>query len=358
MPPEAYFLFHRLAIFADETASLRNASQNWRSRERLGEVVLHSETRSKQLRADVDATHHTLITDPAQADTSSSAIAQVTDALIHARHVSVVGICLFYAVMSTNISVPPAPTASTTHTPPLSFDAANLTPSSAGQISTHIATSLHSHSASDPSRPLIRTFLETFGRDRMDTLETQLTAFISLCDDARLHGVPFAPPLRRTAAGMLSSCKDVVENNAARMKGWGGAHGRIGVQIVLLGEVARRLEGMDGVMAGGEPEGEGEGVGMGMGRAAARLVRGLQRILKAWERREREKERGIGHADGEEVTAESNTAGPTERSGTGLEAAQLGDDSRCLGDLFVDWDSWPQIDGYDWSELFLEGAGI
>ncbi|GME50993.1 hypothetical protein GTA08_BOTSDO02017 [Neofusicoccum parvum] len=147
---------------------------------------------------------------------------------IHNRHADIVGTVMFYGVMSG------------------AHSAANqdINPEKAVQISEHIVRRLKEHDGSDPARPPIRIFLEKFGASRMDDLERSLTGFIGLAADARLAGVPFAGPARHLSAEVLFRCKDVVENNAARLKGWGAMHDRVDTQLILFQECARRLEAM------------------------------------------------------------------------------------------------------------------
>ncbi|KAH7057100.1 hypothetical protein B0J12DRAFT_653428 [Macrophomina phaseolina] len=83
----------------------------------------------------------------------------------------------------------------------------------------------------------------------------------------------YGGPVRQLAAEMLFRCKDVVENTAARLKGWGALHEHVDTQLVLFQECAGRLEGME------------------VGAASARLTGSLHQIIVGRKRSVAEKER-------------------------------------------------------------------
>ena len=43
---------------------------------------------------------------------------------------------------------------------------------------------------------------------------------------------------------LLLTCKNLVEGNAARLKGWGGLHDNVDMQLILFQECSRRLDAM------------------------------------------------------------------------------------------------------------------
>lgn len=94
-------------------------------------------------------------------------------------------------------------------------------PNQAIEVSEHIITQLTSHTHDDPKRPSHRKFLEEYGTDRMDQLEAVLTNFITAADTLTIDGIPYIGSTRTMVAFILFTCKDIVEGNAAKLKGWG-----------------------------------------------------------------------------------------------------------------------------------------
>lgn len=144
---------------------------------------------------------------------------------------------MFFAVMSATHTSNPQP---------------SVQPTQALSISTSIISQLTAHTETDPSRPTHRIFLETHGRTRINELELDLANFVSAAETLSLNGVRFVGPARQVVTDVLFTAKDIVEQQAARLKGWGGLDDRVDVQMILFLEVARKLEGMSA--QGGTPE--------------------------------------------------------------------------------------------------------
>lgn len=121
-------------------------------------------------------------------------------------HVTVAGGAMFFAVMFG------AHAASNQKT---------VQPSQAIEVSEHIITQLLAHREEDPARPSHRKFLEEHGRDRMDKLEAVLSNFITAVDSLTINGIPYVASTRSVTSFVLSTCKEIVESEAAMLKGWG-----------------------------------------------------------------------------------------------------------------------------------------
>lgn len=97
----------------------------------------------------------------------------------------------------------------------------DVQPNQAIELGEHIIDQLLAHDEDDPTRPSHRRFLEEHGHDRMDKLEAVLSNFITSADTLSLSGIPYIGPTRSMVSFVLLICKDIVEGNAARLKGWG-----------------------------------------------------------------------------------------------------------------------------------------
>lgn len=197
----------------------------------------------------------------------------------------------------------------------------DFAPEDVTQVSEHIIDRLKI-----VDRHPVRVFLEQYGESRMDELEQLVTDFVGLTD-IELAGIPWAPPPRRTAAELLYTCKDMVENHAARVKGWGGFHPRVDTHLILFQEVARRL---DGLARGAVDQGD-------LFAATAKLVRSLHGILSGWKRK-LETESGSGSRAG-------------ISSGAPSAPSDLTPDDLTPDDLFGDWENWPQLESLDFADL-------
>jgi hypothetical protein len=94
-------------------------------------------------------------------------------------------------------------------------------PDQAMGIANDIISQLTSHHKDDPDRPSHRKFLEQYGHARIDELELDIAKFIAAADTLTLNGIQFVGPVRQWATLMLYTAKDIVEQQASRLKGWG-----------------------------------------------------------------------------------------------------------------------------------------
>lgn len=333
MPGKAYFLFHRLASFSQLVQQVSRCSKDWKSLESLADIIVAHQARCEQEKEEVNLAIHNLLESRGQTE-QALAVSQLCEAEIHNRNLDVVGTALFYGIMAGAHSA-------ATH---------ELDPEEAVQVSDHIIHNLQQHEKDDPRRPPLRIFLEKFGTSRTDELERALTNFIGLCADARLQGVPYAGPTRHTTSDILFRCKDIVENNAARLKGWGALQDRVDTQLILLQECARRLEGME---AGADQPGA---VAQGsLCAASAQLVRSLHRILAAGKRSVTENQR---RRVASSALSGPSTATPMEAEWgeAGVAGASSMDFDELLGggDVFSDWSNWPQVEALDFSQLLAD----
>jgi len=125
-----------------------------------------------------------------------------------------------------------------------------------------------------------------------------------------------------------------VENNSTRLKGWGGMHPNVDVHLILLQDVAKRLDNMDNMGGGSSAIARGSIFASG-----AKLVRSLCGIMATWRKTMIEQEvRDVA----------------TKGSGILLPDEFEGVDAFLSGDLLDDWNEWPQTEDFDFSELLAD----
>jgi len=320
---------------AKALAETRELFQHWRDLKHLGDVV-------QSFRAYCSADEETLQTAVEQhfgpiTAARSNAILQHAALERHINDVSVCGAALFFAVM---------------HGAHAASHQSGIRLDQAIEVSEHIIKQLTLHDENDPNRPSHRRFLETYGRDRADQLEKELGNFINMADSLVLNGIPYVNSTRNTIANLLAGCKDIVESNAARLKGWGGLHERVDIQMILFVETARRLENMS--HTAGTRDALNKGCIL---TAGAKLIRSLHRILQDFKKTMVEKQRrsASSMSSGSKqnptppvVTPEGDTLAPAPTN----TATESGWESTLTDDLFIDWEQWPQFDSMDFSDLF------
>jgi hypothetical protein len=248
------------------------------------------------------------------------------DTGIHRNHLSIKQSAMFFAVMTSTYSRErPA------------FDSSEIT-----QIGDHIV----SHLKGPPSLDQAHAFMAEFGATTADELEKQLTDYLNLYADARLGDVPFTPPTKTAASEILHTCYQLVQQNAARLKGWGGLHDRVDTHIVVIRECARQLEVMstnDEIM-----------------KPTANLVRDLGNILSRWTKRLAEDaasqvcqhylELGSSEQSGSSVDA-SLSAGAEATPSNEVHSQAVLPLGTWAQDFFAEWQTWPQPEDIDFSQF-------
>ena len=260
MPQDMLLPYTSISYWIQLAANVKDMTSHWKDLKHLEEAIAGHKAFCDR---EQSVLNHQLdqLNDRSE---EAQIIAQQADMARHATHTHVVGAALFFSVMCGAFSKTNETTIQQEH---------------ALQISENIIDQLLAHQDGDPTRPAHRVFLEQYGTNRMDELEKILTQFITAADTLKLKGIPYIPPIRSTAAAVLHTAKDIVESNAAMLKGWGGLHDRVDVQMILFHECARRLEGMSA--SAGTEEALARGCVL---TATAKLLRSLHRILQGFKR--------------------------------------------------------------------------
>lgn len=328
LPSELILPYCSISYWTQMLANLRDMTEHWKDLGHLGEVIQGHKVFCDKEREMLDR----LLEQCGDSGPLAPAISQLADMERHLSHTTVVGAALFFAVMCGAFA--------------MSHHGA-IQSEQALQVSDNIISQLKAHEEQDPTRPAHRRFLEQYGETRMDELERYLTNYITAADTLTLKSVPYVAPTRSTVGWVIMICKDIVEGQAARLKGWGGLHDRVDMHMILFSECAKRLERMS------ESAGSADALAKGcILTAAAKLIRSLHRILQGFKK--------TAAASQRRSATESTKSDPTPPS--------LPDDMAALSnsvttsssdweniladDMFSDWENWPQFDAMEFSDLF------
>lgn len=287
-------------------------------------------------------------TDAGPNSNRSPTVLALLDAELHKQHLSIKMTAMFFAVMAASYF----------------REHAHFDPAEIAQMSDHIEDHLKTPLELDH----VHKFMMVHGHSTADEIEKQLTDFIHLCEDSHTSDVPYVPPTKTAAAEVLHSAYHLVQQNAARLKGWGGFHERVDTHLIVIKECGRRLESL----ANGGTVGEGNVLA-----GASLLVMDLHGILSTWKRRWNHDAASVFS-----IETQSNQASGRSQS-SGVDAPRLHEGVPLLkdppvppianadpsasfasndsahpptatawaDDFFASWDRWPQPEDIDFSQF-------
>jgi hypothetical protein len=258
--------------------------------------------------------------DNSNIDEEIEAVAHLRTADLNASQVRISGLSMFYALMS-SLRPPPRSRAQA---------ALDITPDEAVQVSSEILTALKDNHSTLADPNSLASFLSKHGDPRFAAQEEILRDFVQSAGTLRLAGIAYTAPAIPSTSALLQTCREIVENNSARLKGWGGMHPNADVHVLLFQDVAKALDGME--VAGGGAEAISKGCVYASG---AKLIRSLCGILAGWRK----------------TLIEREVRDAAANMSFGLE----GVGGFSAGDLLDSWDEWPQAEGLDFSELLAGG---
>ncbi|KAF7188278.1 hypothetical protein HII31_10342 [Pseudocercospora fuligena] len=314
VPHDLHFAVHSLLCQARQLQSLLAIKANWRNLSALERILEgHKEAceaqkaslGSSQLASEIGHDY-------------AVAISQLIDAQLHGSHCFVSGVGLFFCIMAGNTKAQ----AATAHGDTEDVVDAEQAMQVSDNIIERFAEPTRDQYAGDP----YTAFLVKHGKSRTDDLELALAKFLAAADGLEIQGIPYLPPTRRVVCGILAICKDIMEGNAARMKGWGGLHDKVHMQMLLIRSCAETLERL-GVVKG---ETSNQAVMRGcLWASTARVLRSFCGMLAKWQ-----KWCALGKAaPSPDMLVDSTSAVPAE-------ADRL--DDFFPEDFFFDWDLWLQ----------------
>ncbi|QIW96489.1 hypothetical protein AMS68_002007 [Peltaster fructicola] len=235
------------------------------------------------------------------------------------------------------------------------------------QVIAHIKTgqsldSPQSYSSEDVLSLGIPGFLARFAPPRPGEMCQLLKHFINGSQRLSLNGIAWQPPSREISASILYQCKLLVEENAARMKGFAWLCEDVDTQLLLFEDCAREFTNMDIRTLDGRPSSVEEGSVIG---AAAKLIRSLATIVGVWKNRFLEQQRRL-IAAGEipqgifDVVSRVPTSPSVVDTDTFKAAERAAMREKFLGSAdtaepypAVD-DIWTATHPYDWAEVNLD----
>lgn len=329
-PPELIGPAQILRYHFDDLLAVRDLTIDWRDTTGLSRHITAHTQRREQSKKEFELRLMHYFYDQGRFE-AALALGQVVNMEFNYGRTAVVGLSVFYTVLS-GVSF-------------VGIDEERRNP--VQRLSRSYTDRLNKEMNED-SWTGIRAFIDTYADVHIDKVEQRLTDFINLASDVTLNGVPFIGHTRRISLAILLASKEMVENNATRLKRDGGLHPRADVQLILLQEAARRLEGMEA----GDDKVEAIAKGS-IVAASAKLIRGLHRIMWQW----KTKSPGVSRPNDnfkQPAHAESlyETAMP---SSTEAFQGLTDTENLFLDGMLAEWTNWPQFDPMDVSSLFGHG---
>ena len=220
---------------------------------------------------------------------------------------------------------------------------AQFDPSEITQLGEHIINHLKIPLDMDQ----VHAFMAEFGATTVDELEKQLRDLAELCD-LRLDDVTYVPPIKTAASEVLHTAYLLVQQNAARLKGWGGLHDRVDTHITVMDECANRLDTLASQ----------EGAEGRICSATASLVRDLKGILAEWRKRlssPMAAESEEATSAGPSTTSASQSIDPPSPTSPSISRPRDTVPNQPAGswatDMFATWEMWPQPEEIDFSQF-------
>ena len=227
---------------------------NWRSLERLSEIMERSEQKCTQQR---EVSRQLLQAASAMGPKEEiEAATALLDLRFESVPASVSGAAIFFAMMSRLRA---------------EREAGEINPGEAIQMSNAVIDCLK-----DP-REDFRTFLQRLGRAKALRIERILAQFIDIANTLTLENVRFLPPPRRLVFELVLHCKNLVEDNAAQLRGWRQLHRNVDGHLSLFHGCAHQLEAMAAAIYGDTAFANGC-----LYAASARLIRNLHDVVAHW----------------------------------------------------------------------------
>jgi len=331
IPRPALYMTVHLLITLKSTQARHRMVLCWRDLGGLGAIVRRYESESAKLQGLLVANLRSL---PDPKMECSDVIEMLINAESHKHRLLVKQSAMFFAVMAASHF----------------REQATFDPSEVTQLGDRVID----HLKMPRQLNQVHAFMAEFGAGTADELEKQLTDSITLLEDCRLDGFPYSPPIKTAASEVLHTAYLLVQQNAARLKGWGGLHERVDTHIIVLGECANKLDHL------ATQEGEKRPTGAGICKSTAMLVRDLQGILSDWKKR-------LSQTPQCSVVDTPAASSSSSRS-TALDPvsdhmtteSHLGTSSGLLlpsapgawaTEMFATWEMWPQPESIDFSQF-------
>ena len=330
-PSEYFFLFHALRYHADDLLACRDITTDWQNLDKLA-AHIEAHTRLKEQRKQhFDEGLSRFFLSQGRTEEALS-LSQLANTEPNQGLTNVIGLAMFYAIMAG------------------AHNMQGMTKSkhnSMAELSRYYTERVNEAASSTIEQSPSYAFLDRFGDMHMDGLERRLTDFINVASDLYLDGIRYIGPPRHTTSNVLMACKEIVENNAVRIRIDGSLHSRIDMQLILFQEAARRLEAMEA--DGGSADAVARG---SVFTASGKLVRNLHRIMWQWKRSyamQTKQPPGQQPVSNDNLVSSNILGILPSNAGPGF---GFNPDDPLADGFFTDWDNWPQLGPTDLSNIF------
>ncbi|KAI7562102.1 hypothetical protein KC316_g12808, partial [Hortaea werneckii] len=309
-----YQLYSAINLYS-QIKDLLEANKAWRSLEALSDIIDKNHLLILQQKSDIqyalDAIKENENVQKGQIEEAVAAAAML-DGEMGFAEASISGSAMFYAIMARLKQTSEAEE--------------GIEPQEAVQVSDQIIDALKELRIGKALD--LHNFLARHGPPRDEAVLKLLSTFCQTAETVQLRGVPFLPPPRQFPFLTLFYCRVLVEDHAARIKGWGGLGPTVDPHLEVFQRCAEKIEAMSAAPA---KRSVNDAFAHGcLYAASAKLIRLLHKRLSGWKE-------GFGKR---ETAVESNEAPK-------------------IHDLELDSTAWWQdgIENFNFDELFGQWAG-
>ncbi|RMY15160.1 hypothetical protein D0868_01045 [Hortaea werneckii] len=247
--------------------NLLEAKRAWRSLEALSDIIDKNHLLILQQKSDIqyalDAIKANANVQKWQVEEAVAAAAML-DGEMGFAEASISGSAMFYAIMARLKQTSEAED--------------GIEPQEAVQVSDQIIDALKELRIGKTLD--LHNFLARHGPPRDEEVLKLLSTFCQTAETVQLRGVPFLPPPRQFPFLTLFYCRVLVEDHAARIKGWGGLGPTVDPHLDMFQRCAEKIEAMSAAPA---KRSVNDAFAHGcLYAASAKLIRLLHKRLSGW----------------------------------------------------------------------------
>ncbi|KAI7491554.1 hypothetical protein KC357_g1667 [Hortaea werneckii] len=261
-----YQLYSAITL-SSQIKNLLEAKKAWRSLEDLSEIIDRNHLLMLQQRIDIQSALNAITDDysvqKGQVEEVAVAAAML-DGEMGFAEASISGSAMFYAIMARLKQTSEAED--------------GIEPQEAVQVSDQIIDALKELRIGKALD--LHNFLARHGPPRDEAVLKLLSTFCQTAETVQLRGVPFLPPPRQFPFLTLFYCRVLVEDHAARIKGWGGLGPTVDPHLEVFQRCAEKVEAMSAAQ-GKRSVNDAFAHGC-LYAASAKLIRLLHKRLSGW----------------------------------------------------------------------------
>ncbi|KAI7258870.1 hypothetical protein KC352_g10554, partial [Hortaea werneckii] len=225
-----YQLYSAITL-SNQIKNLLEAKRAWRSLEDLSDIIDRNHLLMGQQRGDIQSALDAIKNNPSvpkgQVEEAVAAAAML-DGEMGFAEATISGSAMFYAIMARLKQTSEAEE--------------GIEPQEAVQVSDQIIDALKELRIGKALD--LHNFLARHGPPRDEAVLKLLSAFCQTAEIVHLQGIPFLPPPRQFPFLTLFYCRVLVEDHAARVKGWGGLGPTVDSHLDVFQRCAEKIEAM------------------------------------------------------------------------------------------------------------------